>query len=110
MLKSADVEFPAPLAGGGPAGVVEGLLPMENRPAALFEAGVVVPVADGTVLVEPTLPKRDPVVLPVLNVFPVVLNGPWGVPLVPALASELLFGVEKDENGCELLFPPAKLA
>ena len=61
---NVDVELPVLLAGGGPAGVVEGLLPIEKSPV-LFEAGVVVSAPDvPAVPVDPRLLKTPPDELP----------------------------------------------
>ena len=59
---NVDVEFPVLLAGGGPAGVVDGL-PSE-KPPILFEAGVVVPALGVAVPVDPILPQSPPDELP----------------------------------------------
>lgn len=84
-------EFPV-VAGGGPAGVVEGLFPTEKRPPGLFDAGVVVPAA--VALVDPKPPKGFPgKLLPEPSVFAPILNISFGV-LLLAFDSKALLGVE----------------
>ena len=72
---NVDVELPVLLVGGGPAGVVDGLFPIEKSPV-LFGAGVVVPAPDVTAVpVDTRLLKSPPDELPP-KLFIVLLAAP----------------------------------